>query len=102
MHARLFVVHGGCVFLVSGVTSAGDLVKEVEELHVSVTEGVTEWGVVSEVDMGMVGNMTWAPGLCPEDRCSMDEYSSKKSLSCQTSNFVNPYLTNFVLEHYLH
>ena len=31
----------------------------------------------------------------------MGEYSSKKSLSCQTSNFVNPYLTNFVLERYL-
>ena len=32
----------------------------------------------------------------------MGEYSSKKSLSCQNSDFVNPYLTNFVLEHYLH
>ena len=31
----------------------------------------------------------------------MGEYSSKKSLSCQTLDFVNPYLTNFVLEHYL-
>ena len=32
---------------------------------------------------------------------NMGEYSSKKSLSCQTLDFVNPYLTNFVLEHYL-
>ena len=75
MHARLFVVHGGCVFLVTGVTGDGDLVKEVEELHFSVTEGVTEWGVVSEVDTGMVGNMTWALGLCPEEACSSDNSS---------------------------
>ena len=33
---------------------------------------------------------------------NMGEYSSKKSLSCQTSDFVNPYITNFVLEHYKH
>ena len=75
LHPRLFVVHGGCVFLVSGVTSAGDPVAEVEELHVSVTEGITEWGVVSEVDTEMKGNVTWAPGLCPEDRCSRDNSS---------------------------
>merc|ERR1719480_258276 len=66
IHPRLFAVHGGCVFLVSGVTAAGDPVTEVEELHVSGTEGVIEWGVVSEV-RGMTDNMTWAQGLCLED-----------------------------------
>merc|ERR1719480_108150 len=37
-YPRLFVAHGGCVFLVSGITEAGDPVTEVEELHVSLTE----------------------------------------------------------------
>ena len=32
----------------------------------------------------------------------MGEYSSKKSISCKNLDFVNPYLTNFVKEHYLH
>ena len=60
----------------SGITEAGDPVTEVEELHVSSTEGVIEWGVVSEV-RGMAGNMTWAPGLCPEDACSRDNSSER-------------------------
>ena len=37
--------------------------------------------------------------ITPGAVLAMGEYSSKKSLSCQSSNFVNPYLTNFVLEH---
>ena len=47
----------------------------------------------------------WSFGVCLWELLTcevMGEYSSKKSLSCQTSNFVNPSLANFVLEHYLH
>ena len=62
----------------SGVTSAGDPVTEVEELHVSGTEGVTEWGVVSKV-REISGNMTWAPGLCLEDACSSDKSSERQT-----------------------
>ena len=75
----LTVVSGGCVFLVSGVTGAGVPVTKVEELHVSVTEGVTEWRVVSDVDMGTAETMRWAPGLCLEDICSSERSTTVTS-----------------------
>ena len=74
-YPRLFVAHGGCVFLVSGITKAGDPVTEVEELHVSLTEGVTEWRVVSDQEIGVMGSLIWAPGLCLEHTCSSDNSS---------------------------
>ena len=75
IHPRLFVVHGGCVFLVSGLTEAEEPVTEVEELHVSLTEGVTEWRLVSGQEIRAMGTMIWAPGLCPEHTCSSDNSS---------------------------
>ena len=62
------------MYLVSGVTAAGDPVTQAEELHVSILEEVTEWTVVrNETEMKM--SLTWSTMVCGVDSCTSDDTS---------------------------